>query len=133
MTFANSVVVCLREYSKFSGRASRSEYWWWQFTIFLIFSIVPLLCAFIGFMLYAANDASSSLRGLIIGDIIGFVMCLIFLMCPILAVTVRRLHDTGHSGWWLFITLVPFIGSIWLLVLLLLSSQDENQYGYPVY
>lgn len=133
MTFANSVVVCLKEYSKFSGRASRSEYWWWQLAIFLIFFIVPLLCALIGALLCTANDASSSLRGVIIGDLAGFVMCLISLMCPILAVTVRRLHDTGHSGWWLFITLVPFIGSIWLLVLLLLSSQDENQYGYPVY
>ncbi|MFN3568205.1 MAG: DUF805 domain-containing protein [Caldimicrobium sp.] len=51
-------------------------------------------------------------------------------LLPYLAVTVRRLHDVGKSGWWILISLVPFIGLIWLLVLLCTDSQPgENKYG----
>lgn len=52
------------------------------------------------------------------------------MLVPSLAVAVRRLHDVGKSGWWIFINLVPLIGSIWFLILMLQDSQPgENQYG----
>jgi uncharacterized membrane protein YhaH (DUF805 family) len=52
------------------------------------------------------------------------------IILPALAVAVRRLHDIGKSGWWLFITFVPLVGSIWYLVLLATDSQPgENEYG----
>jgi uncharacterized membrane protein YhaH (DUF805 family) len=51
-------------------------------------------------------------------------------LVPSLAVMIRRLHDIGKSGWWFFISFIPLIGSIWLLVLLVTDSQPgENQYG----
>lgn len=62
---------------------------------------------------------------------VGIVSALLMLatVVPSLAVTVRRLHDTGRSGWWWFIGLVPFVGGIVLLVLTLLDSTPDNQYG----
>ena len=52
------------------------------------------------------------------------------MVLPNLAVTIRRLHDTGKSGWFIFIGLIPVIGSIWLLVLMFTNSQPgENSYG----
>jgi len=49
---------------------------------------------------------------------------------PSLAVGVRRLHDTGRSGWWLLISLIPLIGTIWLFILLVLDSNPgDNKYG----
>ena len=60
------------------------------------------------------------------------VMALLALVIPMIAVSVRRLHDTGRSGWWYLINLVPYIGSIVLLIFLLLpSAPDENEYGLP--
>ena len=54
----------------------------------------------------------------------------LFIILPSLAVGVRRLHDTGKSGWWLLISLIPLLGGIWLLVLLVSDSQgDQNEYG----
>lgn len=52
---------------------------------------------------------------------------------PYLSVLVRRLHDTNHSGWWYFISLIPLIGTIWLIILLATDSDEENKYGLPVY
>ena len=55
------------------------------------------------------------------------------LLIPSLAVTVRRLHDIGKGGGWIFISLIPFIGAIWLLILLIMQGElDENRFGKPV-
>lgn len=89
----------LKKYADFEGRSTRSEYWF--------FALFNFLIAF----------------GLII--ISKFVPPLIFLyglyalavLIPSIAVSVRRLHDSGRSGWWIFIALIPIIGGIWLLIL----------------
>jgi len=108
-----------RNYFKFKGRARRKEYW-----MFMLFNVV---------LASVAAVLDSALLGTVSKNL-GFgllssLYALVALM-PELAVTVRRLHDVGKSGWWLFITLVPFIGSIWLLVLLASDGQPgENKYG----
>ena len=59
----------------------------------------------------------------------GYLASLVLLI-PTLSVTCRRLHDIGKSGWWFFIQLIPFIGFIWLFILLLTYSNSEtNIYG----
>ena len=64
------------------------------------------------------------------GLIFLYILYGIALIIPSLAVTVRRLHDAGHSGWWYFISLIPFVGGIILLVMLCEDSQDgDNKYG----
>jgi len=102
----------MRKYAKFDGRASREEYWLFMLTL-APFQII----------LYFWGQAST------IGAIINVVFILIHFL-PIIAVSVRRLHDTGRSGWFYFFVLIPFIGQIILFVLLALRSDyGENDYG----
>ena len=56
------------------------------------------------------------------------MLCLIFFI-PGLAVSVRRLHDTGRSGWWLLLAFIPYIGSIALLIIFCIGSDEDNKYG----
>ncbi len=102
----------LKKYIVFSGRASRKEYW-----MFFLFNIIIVFV--LGFI-----------EGLI-GNfgIVGILYSLAVLL-PSLAVSVRRLHDTDRSGWWLLVALVPLIGSIALLVFMVQdSTTGRNQYG----
>lgn len=103
-----------RKYATFSGRASRSEYWW-----FACFGILVYL-ALVALGSITDLDGPASL-------LLGTFVLLSLL--PNIAVTVRRLHDTGRSGAWFFIGLVPLIGGIWLLVLMCLDSTADNEYG----
>lgn len=114
MTFGQSVSTCFGKYATFSGRASLSEYWFW-----FLFQLVVMGG------IYAIAFASKSM---VIFGLYGLVA--LALLLPTLAVAVRRLHDIGKGGGWFFISLVPFIGSIWYLVLMCTSSQPfENRFG----
>ena len=126
MTFTDSIKSCLNKYATFRGRAPRSEYWgFWAFCLLteiatmIVFGLIGYLCG--------------KSMGMLIAGYIGVFLASLLLFLPMLSVFVRRLHDTTHSGWWYFIALVPIVGSIWLLVLLLTDSDEENQYGLPVY
>jgi uncharacterized membrane protein YhaH (DUF805 family) len=108
----------LKQYAVFKGRARRKEYWF-----FLLFNlIVSLALTVVDFMtgtldIELGMGLLSSLYSLAI-------------LIPSLAVTVRRLHDTDRTGWWLLIGIFPLIGAIVLLVFMLLDSQPgDNQYG----
>lgn len=102
----------LKKYATFSGRARRKEYW-----MFVLINAIVVMA--ISLIEYAAGTKG------IIGYIYGLA-----LIIPMIAVTVRRLHDIGKSGFWYFICLIPLIGSIWLLVLLCTDSQPgQNQFG----
>jgi uncharacterized membrane protein YhaH (DUF805 family) len=126
MTFIDSIKSCLDKYATFRGRAPRSEYWWfWTFYILTEF-VTMIVFGFIG---YLCGDVA----GMMIAGYIGAFLSSLMLFLPMLSVFVRRLHDTNHSGWWYFIAFVPLIGGIWLLVLLLTDSDEENEYGLPVY
>ena len=125
MTFTDSIKSCLNKYATFRGRAPRSEYWgFWAFCILteiaamIVFGLIGYLCG--------------KGIGMLIAGYIGAFLASLMLFLPMLSVFVRRLHDTNHSGWWYFIALT-IVGSIWLLVLLLTDSDEENQYGLPVY
>ena len=105
--------VVLEKYADFTGRARRSEYWW--FTLANIVAMVILI------LLVAVAD-------------IFWVLYAIYglaLIVPSIAVTVRRLHDTDKSGWWILIALVPFVGGLILLVFLCIDStpRGPNQFG----
>jgi len=108
----------LRKYAVFNGRARRSEYWW-----FVLFNIIISLA--LG-AIDGVTGTFSQAAGL---GLLGGLYTLAVLL-PSLAVTVRRLHDTGRSGWWFLIMFVPLIGAIVLLVFMLLDSKPgQNQYG----
>ena len=107
----------LKKYAVFSGRARRKEYW--------MFVLVNVIITFVlGFI--------DGIVGTTLGNDMGLLSTLytVAVLLPSLAVGVRRLHDTGRSGWWLLIALVPIIGAIVLLVFWVQDSQaGDNQYG----
>lgn len=108
----------MKKYVVFSGRARRAEYW--MFYLFtLIFGVVAII---LDNALGLANEET--------GYGILYVLFGLAVALPYLSVTVRRLHDVGKSGWWIFINLIPIVGSIWLFILTVTDSQPfENQYG----
>jgi len=114
----NWYLKCLNQYADFSGRARRKEYW-----MFVLFNMI---FAFIAMIIdNVIGTASPELGYGIIYGLYALVMII-----PGIAVTVRRLHDVGKSGWMYLIVLIPLIGVIWLLVLLVTDSNTgENPYG----
>lgn len=92
MTFVDAVKTCLTKYTDFSGRATRSEYWWFV----LFFTIVLTVGAVV--------------------DEFGTLVVLVALLLPLLSVSTRRLHDTDHSGWFQLLNLVP-LGNFYVLYL----------------
>lgn len=114
--------MALSKYADFTGRSRRSEYWFFALGNVLIYFAL----AFLGGILAGATGSETA--GLIPMILLGiFVLAIII---PSLAVAVRRLHDTGRSGWWYLIGLVPFIGSIVLIVFFCTDSEPgANQWG----
>lgn len=111
----------LKRYSDFEGRSRRAEYWTFALTNTVI-----------GYLLYGmmalAFYSELKVLGLILSGL--YMLFAIVMLIPGLAVCIRRLHDTGRSGWWVFICLIPIIGAIWFFVLLLLDGdKGENKYG----
>lgn len=133
MTFGQSIKTCFSQYATFSGRASRSEYWWWvlfQNLIILPFYVTVMSNNFMAVLWGEESIGSTTASGgALFAGIILSILCL-GLFLPSLAVLFRRLHDSGRSGWWFLISLVPFVGSIILFVFTLLPTQPmENRYG----
>jgi uncharacterized membrane protein YhaH (DUF805 family) len=107
----------LKKYAVFSGRARRKEYWYFVLFNILIAIVLGIIDGVIG---------SSTNTGM---GLLGGIYTLAVLI-PSIAVSVRRLHDTNRSGWWLFIGFVPLIGAIILLVFMVQDSQaGKNRYG----
>ena len=111
-------IKCLTEmYADFSGRARRSEFWYFALFNFIASIVVSIV---------------AGVLGSVIGDAASFLSLLYSLavIVPGFAVSARRLHDTGRSGWWQLIALIPFIGAIVLLIFFTQdSSFERNQYG----
>ena len=112
----------LNQYADFRTRARRKEYWMFYlfYVIFVIF--ITILDNLLGltFNLFGEKLPYGWL----------FLIYSLAMFVPSLAVAVRRLHDMGKSGWWYFISFIPFIGAIWLIVLLCFDSQaGENKWG----
>ena len=102
MTFQESIRVCFSKYADFSGRASRSEYWWFVLFIVLV-----------------------SLAASIVSNTVSALFTLATLL-PSLAAASRRLHDTGRSGWWQLVCLVPLVGLIVLIVFLAQEGRSTD-------
>ncbi len=115
----NWYLAVLKKYAVFEGRARRKEYW-----LFVLFNfIIEVVLAIIDNVIGTAFNNNSYYGWLTMIYALAVII-------PTWAVTVRRLHDVGKSGWWIFISLVPLIGGFWLLYLEVSDSQPgENQYG----
>lgn len=122
----------LKKYADFLGRARRQEYWMWQLANVCIFAFVMVIDFLIGTAwlhstdLYSSGLAPSPIHSFYIATVLYFLAVAI----PSLAITVRRLHDTGRSGFWIFIQVIPYLGPLILFVFLVLDSDPfPNKYG----
>ncbi len=105
-------IAVLKNYATFTGRARRQEYWMYML-FFIIFYVV-----------LAVVDGVIGTNGILAG------IYALALLVPSIAVCARRLHDTGRSGWWQLIQLIPLLGAIVLLIFLVQDSNPgENTYG----
>ena len=110
----------LEQYADFEGRARRAEFWWFNLVLYGINIVIVVLGAVLGEFLAVLETVST-----VVLWIHGLALLL-----PQLAVTARRLHDTGKSGWWMLLILIPILGWIPLLVFLLTPSDaGQNRYG----
>lgn len=105
--------MAFKKYAEFTGRSRRKEYW--MFYLFNIFAAIIL--AVIEVLLFGKESI-----------ITGIYILVIFL--PSLALIVRRLHDTDHSGWWFFINFIPILGPLWFFYLMCKDGDHEtNRFG----
>jgi uncharacterized membrane protein YhaH (DUF805 family) len=110
--------VVFQNYANFSGRARRSEYWYF----FLAYLITAIIASIID------NVVGLNFDPLPYG--VFYIANAILVLIPSIAVGIRRLHDVGKSGWFVFVALIPLVGAIWLLVVLCKDGdQGTNAYG----
>lgn len=108
----------LKQYADFSGRARRSEFWYFALFNFIFACVAMILDNILGISFGITSYGPL------------YLIYSLAMFIPGLAVMVRRLHDVGKSGWMYFIALIPIIGAIWLLVLFFTESQQgENKWG----
>jgi uncharacterized membrane protein YhaH (DUF805 family) len=108
----------VKNYAGFSGRAQRSEYWFFILFYFIITVVLVLVDGAVGGLDYDSG----------LGLFSGIFM--LAMLIPSLAVSIRRLHDTDRTGWWMLINLLPLIGGLIFLVFTVMdSTPGDNQYG----
>jgi uncharacterized membrane protein YhaH (DUF805 family) len=114
----NWYLTAMRNYANFDGRARRKEYWY-----FILFNTIFAILAVILDNVLGLPNVTEGFSPL-------YSIYWLATLVPGLAVTVRRLHDTGRSGWYFLVALIPLIGGIWLLVMTIMDGDRyTNQYG----
>ena len=109
MTFSESISTCFKKYFVFEGRASRSEYWWFQLIVSPSYLISTIL----------ENEIAYFFLGITL-----------FTLIPAISAGVRRLHDTNRSGFFLLVSFIPFIGGLVLLFFLIPEgTKGKNRFG----
>ena len=110
MNLQQAVSSVLSQYATFTGRARRSEYWFWVLATFIVSIVTTIIDEVVGV------------------PVVGGVFALATIV-PNLAVGARRLHDTGRSGWWQLLGLIPIVGWIILIVWWAQDSHPDNEHG----
>ncbi len=126
MGLVEAVKSVFGNYATFSGRARRSEYWFFYLFNLITVFVFMIVASIIGAIFGGGKGAAGGLA-------VGYVLYILYGLAafiPSLAVAVRRLHDTNRSGWNLLWCLLPFVGGIVVLVFMVMdSTPGENQYG----
>jgi uncharacterized membrane protein YhaH (DUF805 family) len=103
-----AVKTCFNKYADFNGRAARPEFWWFVVFWIVVFAVTSIVSHYL------------------------YALAVLALLVPMLAVGARRLHDTGKSGWFQLLGLIPLIGGLVVIYLMAQPSQPgANQYGEP--
>ena len=112
-----------KKYAVFTGRATRTEYW--MFTLFNV-----IISALLYIPVVMNEDAGGDPAGFGVLAAMIYLVYALAVFLPSISLTVRRLHDIGRTGAWIFVSFVPLVGGIALLVFTLTESQaGDNEYG----
>lgn len=116
----------LRKYADFTGRARRSEYWLFALFVALVQLATGILSWFVAGDL--GDDAFATPASAVIALLyFGFYL---YVFIPSLAVSFRRLHDSGRTAWWMLLVLIPILGHLVLLIFMILDgTPGDNRYG----
>jgi uncharacterized membrane protein YhaH (DUF805 family) len=127
VTMVQAVKLWLKNWKNFSGRASRSEYWWVTLASVIVMTVLGIILMVAFVAVAAATNGSDPAMGALVVVVWG-VMALIGLatLVPSISLGVRRLHDTNQSGWMYLVDFIPSVGGIILLVLM---AQASNPAG----
>ena len=132
MNFIQSLSTCMRKYVTFSGRATRSEFWWFYlFTVLVNLAATLQISSFVSFLLESQDMTAHESTYFLNNFFVLYLSTItsLILLLPSVAVTSRRLHDIGRSGWWILIAFT-FIGIILLLIWYVTdTTNEENVYG----
>jgi len=136
MDFGTAIKTCFGKYVEFQGRAARSEYWFFALFNILVYSALFIVGMIVGGIVGGKAAAGA---GLMAGMGVSLVLVGVYglaTLLPTIAVTIRRFHDAGFSGWYLlafflcgFVPLLNFASSIASFVFTVMPSKDENQWG----
>ena len=128
MNFGQAIKTVFSKYAVFEGKASRAEYWWWfLFNVIVIGGLWLLFLITGGATFLAGLSNATDMSIILLGGFAWALLQLAYLglAIPNLAVLVRRLRDTGRKAWYLLLLLIPFAGSITILVMTLQPSKTE--------
>lgn len=115
------------KYAVFSGRASRSEYWWWALVNFLVLAVLDIVALVSGGVpAISADGTAAAPSGGAVVVLLLIVVWGLATLVPGIALLARRLHDGNFSAWFILLAFVPFVGGIIVLVLTLLPSKPEG-------
>ncbi len=138
MGFGEAIKHNFNHYADFSGRAQRSQYWWWFLFVWIVTVILNIVDSLLGWQ-FGGSTLDFTINGQevpLVAQGYGILATIFALavLIPNLAVIARRLHDTDHSAWWLLwiflLTFVCFIGVIfWLVFMLQKGTPGPNKYG----
>ena len=121
----NWYIEVLKKYAEFNGRARRKEYW-----MFTLFNCLIYFGYCIVAMVFVALSGRNGAPAAALVMFLPLWLYALAVIVPGIAVSIRRLHDTGKSGWWILISFVPLVGGIILLVFMCMDSQPgPNEYG----
>lgn len=124
--------VIRNHYADFTGRARRREYWIYTlvYSVIMLVLSLPFLASLPTIMAAQNDGATPEMSPLLMLSVILMSLFGLATFVPSLALTVRRLHDTGRSGWWYLISFIPYVGGLVLLIFMLLDSQaGANKWG----
>lgn len=129
MNFSTAIRRVLREkYAEFTGRAQRSEFWWYMLFVVVVSQVIAFVDG--NFLSDLAGIETTLVEGMTYRMGMLSIIFNLIILVPTLAVTARRLQDTGRSGWWQLLFLVPIIGFLVVLFWLIRKgTEGENKFG----
>jgi len=125
MNFMDAVKTCFNKYIDFSGRAPRSEFWWFMLFLMIASAVLGQIDTALFGPTFVMTDNGFEYNMGILGSLFSLATLL-----PSIAVTARRLHDIDKSGWWQLIAIIPLIGWIIMLVWMIKKgTPGDNRFG----